>query len=497
MKRTLPIFLLIIIAAAFLRFYNFTNRISIGTDSARDAFVSLYGAQDFQLPITGPFTSIAPVTTGPWYWTQLILARLILPTPYAPWILLGVYSVFHVFVLYLVGYFIEGKRLGYILAFLAAFASAQIDTATELTNPSVIGFYTSIYILLFVLLVKGKKENLKLGFLAGLILGISINTHYQAAGLISLIMTLVFFGKKYLKTLAAAILGMGLSFLPLLCFELNNHWYNTRHILQYILVDQYKLWTPMRWLTYISDYWPDFIAFVIGSPKIFGTFILILLSVGYAILIWKRKLPKVLILLAVSFFVGVVIVRYRRGERFYGYLQFFHPYLFIFIGFLINKTFSGRVGKFFGIAALGAYFFFIFPLVRTKFRSNEFTLQTKNMAEKIYKTFGPGPYKLYKCQNSVKPDIISLSLQFYMDNKYDSGGKQLIYKWGCSLPPIEESKVPESVWSKNLEAYYPKIDNIINASIASPAAILAGGWVEASPKSMYQSAARWWMDEQP
>ncbi len=32
---------------------------------------------------------------------------------------------------------------------------------------------------------------------------------------------------------------------------------------------------------------------------------------------------------------------------------------------------------------------------------------------------------------------------------------------------------------------------------ASPAAVLAMGWVEASPTAMYQSAARWWMDEQP
>lgn len=489
MKRALPLFLIIFAAAVFLRFFNFTNRITVGLDSARDAFVSLYGAQTIQLPITGPFISIAPVTTGPWYWIQLIFARFIMPTPYAPWILLAIYSTFLIIIIYFIGLQVEGKRLGLILAFLATFSANQIGTAVQLTNPSVIGFYTSIYVLLFILLVKGNKKNLKLGLLIGIVLGLTINTHYQAAGLVSLLVFLLFFGKKYLKTLLAAGAGIGLTFLPLLCFELNNHWYNTRHMLQYILVDQYNIWTPMRWLTYISDYWPNFLSYVLGGSITFGRIVLFLLSIGYLFLLWKGKLPKILLLLAFSFLIEVVIIRYYRGERFFGYLQFFHPYLFIFIGYLINKIFSLQGGKIAGIAVLGVYFFFVFPSIRPRLQPEDLTLQTKNLAQKIYQTFGPGPYKLYKCRALVKPDIVALVLQLYMDNRYDSAGKPLIYDWGCSLPSIGESKDTQSV--------YPRIDNVVDASIASPAAILAKEWVEASPKSMYQSAARWWMDEQP
>src|SRR3989338_6109351 len=101
-KKHFPIFLIVCIAIA-LRFYNYPNRITMGADSARDAFVSLEGARLLQFPLTGPFISIAPVTTGPWYWIQLILARLILPTDYAPWFLLSFYSVLMVIVMYFIG----------------------------------------------------------------------------------------------------------------------------------------------------------------------------------------------------------------------------------------------------------------------------------------------------------------------------------------------------------------------------------------------------------
>lgn len=100
----------ILAVAAFFRFYNFPNRISFGFDSARDAFVSLEGAKMPQFPLTGPFISIAPVTTGPWYWIQLILARLIIPSNYAPWLLTAIYSLLMVFVMYLIGKKLEGKR---------------------------------------------------------------------------------------------------------------------------------------------------------------------------------------------------------------------------------------------------------------------------------------------------------------------------------------------------------------------------------------------------
>jgi len=57
--------IIILLIALFFRIYNYKDRLSISLDSYRDAFVSLQGAKNLQMPITGPFISIAPATTGP------------------------------------------------------------------------------------------------------------------------------------------------------------------------------------------------------------------------------------------------------------------------------------------------------------------------------------------------------------------------------------------------------------------------------------------------
>jgi len=489
--------LTIVFLAVVLRFYNFTERITMGPDSARDAFVSLEGARLLQLPMTGPFISIAPVTTGPWYWFQLIFARIILPTNLAPWILLGIYSVLTVYVLYLIGLTLEGKRLGLILAFVAAIAVNQIQVATALTNPSVIGFYSSLVFLLFILLIK-KGPNPRLGFILGIIYGITLNTHYQTSGLLSLPFSLIIFGRKYLKTLINVFLGIALTFLPLLYFELNNHWFNTRHMLRYILVDQYNIWTPMRWLTFVTDYWPKFISFVLGGDKIFGFVIMAAITLVFFEQIIRRKLPGIYYFFIVSFIIQVVIIRYYRGEKFYGYLQFFHPFLFLFTGYVINRVYKLKFGRILGSVVLLLFFVSVFPSTLKSTGPEDFTREVQRLTKNTYQTFGPGPFKIYKCKYASKWDITGLVLQLDIDKKYDSAGKPLIYSWGCIFPDIRRDGTKIFDREKDQpEKFFPKMENLYDVSIASPSALLSLGWVEASPAAMYQSAARWWMDEQP
>lgn len=495
-KQHLPIFLVLCIAIT-LRFYNFSNRITMGVDSARDAFVSLEGARLFQMPLTGPFISIAPVTTGPWYWIQLILFRLIIPTNYAPWLLLATYSVFMVVVMYYIGILLEGARFGLILALITTFAQNQIQVATELTNPSVIGFYTALIILLFIVLVKRGPSN-RLGLLLGLIFGITLNTHYQTAGLISLLVAFLFFGKKYISTLVQVCKGVFITFLPLLYFELNNHWYNTRHMLRYILVDQYNIWTPMRWLTYVNDFWPRFIAFVLGGEKLFGFTVMTMIVFVFFVQMIRRKWTQVYYFLFLSFLIQVIIIRYYRGEKFFGYLQFFHPYLILFTGYVINWVYQFRHGRFFGFAVILLYLLMVMPSSINRWQSDVFTNKVHRLTKNMYEVFGPGPFKIYKCQSSTNWDIAGIVLQLDMDKKYSSTGKPLIYKWGCSFPYFRHdgTRIYQEE-AQEAEKLFPKFENLFDVSIASPAALLAVDWVEASPAGMYQSSARWWMDEQP
>ncbi len=486
---------IILILATYFRLYNFTGRISMGLDSARDAFVSSEGAKNLQIPITGPFISIAPVTTGPWYWIQLIIAHLIIPGAYAPWLLLAGYSLFEVWIMYKIGSILENKWFGCLLALIAAVSPNQISTAVQLTNPSVIGFYSSIVVLIFLLILK-KGENKKLGFLWGLILGITINTHYQSAGLMTLPLLLLIYRKKYLKTLLYMAVGIAITFIPTLIFELSNHWYNTRHMWQYLTIDQYKIWVPMRWLTYIKNFWPEFLIFVFGGTPIFGTIIMCFIGLVLTWMFFAKKLASKYLLLGISFVVMVIIIRYYRGERFFGYLQFFHPFLFIFLGLSLWQFLHRKWGYIFASILLISYLTVTIPSSISRQEPESLTTITNQQVNQIYSKFGPGPFKIYKCNYLVKGEIVALMLALDMQGKYSLDGKSLAYFWGCDYPKLlTTGQMLTDNDLQNAEKYYPSVDLVKDFSLATPSAMFA--WSSISPKEAYQSAARWWMDEQP
>jgi len=472
----------------------------MGSDSVRDAIVALEGARTFQLPISGPFVSIAPVTTGPWYWIQLILFRHLLPTNYAPWILIGLCSVLMVVVMYLVGLFLEGKRLALILAAITTFSRNQVLVATELVNPSVVGFYSGVVLLLSIWLWKRGPDK-RLGLLLGVVFGILLTTHYQSAGLVSLLLTLLLFGRRYLSTFVHSLVGIVITLVPLLCFELTNHWFNTRHLLRYLLVDQYQIWTPMRWLTYVSDFWPRFIAFVLGGGKPFGLIVMLSIAGVFGFQLVHRKLPRLYLLILINFIVSVVIIRYYRGERYFGYLQFFHPFLILFSGYVIDSVFRLYRGRVLGWIVLMLYLSAVIPSTVSLLQPSAFTEGVRQLSERTYMAFGPGPFRLYQCKGATNWDIGGLMLQLTVDRRYSESGKPLIYRWGCSFPDVRHdgTKIYDTSGGElqKPERFFPKMENLYDISVASPAAVAALGWEEVSPASMYQSAARWWMDEQP
>ncbi|MBI4999397.1 glycosyltransferase family 39 protein, partial [Candidatus Gottesmanbacteria bacterium] len=260
---------LLIVMGFFLIFYDFENRFSLGWESNRDFVISDIGFQEKQLPLTGPWASIAPLTTGPWYWYYLILSRVFIPSSYAPWIMIGLTSVATVFVMYKIGVLLENEKLGLILALITTLSPHLIENSLLLTNTSPIVFLTSVVILVFLYLFLEKRK-WYWGLLFGWLVGITLLTHYQGAGLLFLIPLLFFLKKNKLKTLFASLLGLLIASLPILFFELNNHWFNTRGILDFILHTQYRLWTPMRWKTFVFDFYPQVWATFTGGANWLG-----------------------------------------------------------------------------------------------------------------------------------------------------------------------------------------------------------------------------------
>lgn len=493
-KQDRIILILLLIIGAFLRFYNYESRVSLGWETTRDYFVSEVGWKEKQLPLTGPWTSIGPLTTGSWYWYYLIFSRFIIPSSYAPWIALTLASLAVILIMYRIGVLLKDEKLGLILAFLASFSSNLIGNSVVVTNTCFVFFLASLSVLIFLeIFIRERKWHW--GVLLGWMIGFTLLTHYQGTGLLTLVLLLLFLKKERLKIFFSSLLGLLIAALPMLFFELNNHWFNTRGVLDFLLHRQFQLWTSMRWLKFIFEFFPDvWVAFTgggrwLGLALMFGSGLILLSD------FLKKKLSRPLFLLGVSFLIQVVIIRYWRGERYLGWLQFFSPYIFIFTGLLFNAFLSKIKKRYFYIGFLFISLLWL-VLISDSLKNrlspkNIFTIQTekiKNEIEELIEKQKGDNFSLYYCSdeadfNQKDSYLLVLSYKKVLDNNgfkigFDSGK--------CNLPYIDKKK-------EDLRL----TDSFLDFSQASEAGILKNKWEQETPQKVYDRYVKWWYEEKP
>ena len=324
---------LLLVFGFVFAFYNFENRYFLEDETIREAIIAIEGARQKQAPLIGGFSSAAPFTWGPWFYYQIIAFTFIFPSFYSPWIFLGLSYLGSILVLYKIGDYLESREFGLILATLGTFSPALIIGATHLTFPNLVTFFSLASVLLFIKIIK-KDISYWWAFLFGIILGIGINIHYQTASLLILPILMLIYKRKKIFYFLSFLIGIFLTFIPTLLFELTNHWFNTKNILYFYLYGKDLIYVPNRWLFYVRDFWPSLWADVIGTPKYFGFIFMALVALTLLYQFYKKRLSAPLLLLAIAFFINFVAMRYYWGERFFGYFNFFRPYFFVFTGYI-------------------------------------------------------------------------------------------------------------------------------------------------------------------
>src|SRR3989304_4138568 len=296
------LFLIILLAiGCIFAFYKFPYRYNLDDEVIRDVVVGIYGAKELQFPMIGSFSSTGPYTFGPWYFYQLIAFSFITKSFYAPWIYLGVAYLASILALFKIGQLIENRDFGLILAALGTFSPALIIGSTHLTNPNLITVFALLSVLLFIKIIK-KDVSYWWSFLFGLVLGIGVNVHYQTASLLILPILMLIYKRKKVIYFLSFLVGIFLTFIPTLLFELTNHWFNTKNILYFYLYGKDLIYVPNRWLFYVRDFWPSLWADVIGTPKYFGFIFMALVALTLLYQFYKKRLSAPLLLLAIAFF---------------------------------------------------------------------------------------------------------------------------------------------------------------------------------------------------
>ncbi len=481
------ILIAILIIGAILRFYNYPYRYSLGEETVRDAVIGIEGARQLQFPLTGSFSSLGPFTFGPWYAYQLIIFYLLFPFVYSPWIYLSIISVIYIFIMYKIGKILGGDGFGLILSVITAISPAQIISATHLTSHNNTNLFAALSVWIFLILLskdKSKWWSLLLGF----IIGIGMNLHFQMGGLLILPLALLIYKKRFLNFIYSGF-GVVVSFIPMLIFEMNNHWFTTKNIFFYLTEGKNAIYVPNRWLFYVRDFWPSFWSDALGVPVWFGYIIIILSIVS---LIWlgrKKKLSRNLVLLILAFLLNFILLRYYWGPRFFGYLNFLRPFVFIFTAFTITNLKYKKI--YVGLILLVLIVFFSYPRALAELKKDPFSMMIYNGIDELERRYSNDKFALYTCSTEYNPSYnssaFSVLLLLEMKNKHNDKGIKIGLKEDCQLPRKAEKE------------QYPTLDSIgiIDFSSASNSAILEAGWKPLTFTRMYNQYARWWFELQP
>ncbi len=345
-KYRYPLSILVVLLIAFLtRFYNFHQHYGLGGDDARDVMIAREALQRHEVPLIGSFSSAGPFVFGPLFYWTIMASILVLPFPFiSPWIVIGSMSIVTILILMRASYLIAGERFALLTGILAATSPQMISRALSLGQHSYISFIASLLILNYILLWQRKK--IKYGIFIGLCLGIGLSMHYQAINLLIFIpATLLVPGielRRKIRMIVGLTVALLIPSLPIIFWDAQQSFANTRNILDYLLIGQYRLYVPNSWKLFLSQYFPTYWSFVLGAFKPIG--ILLMISTGLFILrqVIKKQLPSVLTMISVVFLCMVIVNRYYHGERSEGYLLYLQPFIILLTSYciylLIAKT---------------------------------------------------------------------------------------------------------------------------------------------------------------
>lgn len=468
-----PVFYLfaafILVLAIFLRVFNYFDRIYIYSDHSLFIQAAKYAFDNRLIPQIGPFAQ-APFFTGPW-WLWILEIFYIFPFgSLTPWYLMSLVSLVFVYLIYLFGKEIGGRRVGMLAAVLAAISGAQIDNSFSVWNAAADPFLALVAYLLLIKFFDTKRA--LYAFLLGFVVSMAITIHFQTVLLLPICLVALATSKPKIGNWAAMALGFFIPLLPFLYFDLRFEWFETRRIYDYMTIGQYRIYVPNRWLTYAGVYWPQTWGAIVGGNKIIGGFLIVLIGVFTLLRLRSFKRYKKFFLVATAFGLSVLMFRYYRGERFFYYSHFAHPAVIVLSAWALMELF--RFKKIVGAVVCLAVLVFTFQTAVANFKPRDITLgQINSLKKDIYTRFGSDKFDVYGCTYNGALVSHPLAYLMYADGRNSMDGVKIGV---CQL-------TDRSITWDRISA-----ESIVGAG--SP-------WLRESTENVYKTMTEWWKTERP
>lgn len=477
----------ILLLAIFFRFVNYQNRWGLAHDQARDAIMGRLAVTEHLIPEIGPFTQAGSVVMGPlWYWLVAIATAVFPWHIMTPWIILTFTFVIVVMVMIAIGREFEADpTFSIILGILCALSPTQVLQGTNLTNPSGVAIFSALSVY-FALRYIRKGESMCV-FLFPFFISLAINTHLQAVGLVPLFFVPFFLRRPSLKQSLIALLGLGIPFLSLLPFELKSGFYDVRNMIRYIQFDQYTIYMPNRWLTYLGIFWPDAWTRIAGGFLPVSYITLTLIGIFSLVFGFKRQLTKAHMLILGTFILMLIQLRYFRGTKFDGYLLFIHPFVLILTTWVVYSVY--RLHR-----AMGIVFLFLLALgslwiiVPDILHASSYTQVEVRQWQKAMREEFPGEkFAIYDYMHRHTGKSIPLVLFSYKDGMIADDG----IKIGLAITNKDSlfARDHPSVWGIR-DGY-----ELLDLTSSSSAELNTEGWSLVNPHQMYDSGQYWYKDQ--
>lgn len=490
----------ILLLATLLRFYNFPNRYGFDSDAIRDVNVAYYAATHFFFPLTGPFSSAGPFTFGPFYYYFLSFSYYLFPSAFAPWILISILSVVTVFVMYKAGEALGGKVLGYITGLLAALSASEIQSGTGVSNLNFVPFLSAVSLFLLLIIIQDKKKIWSwASFLLGVSLGLCINMHYQSAGLLVFpVIVLLYKGIANWRKIVLFSVGIFLTAIPLLVFNLLHNWHTVRGILYSYEYVRKAIYVPNSWSIYLKSFWPALWANMLGVPVWMGILFMALCIGLFLFKVWKKQYSFLSIILIIGFMINFISLRYYWGERHFVYFEYLQPLVILFSAYVLYFLYK-LVGKNVLIPLILLLGIVIFindiPLLQSDGSHMQYIADVRQLT----KQYPQKQFHIFVC-NTAKNKASAQTYAYLLsyNHKLSPSGVQIGifgYRNTCDYPPTAGFMEKTATFSaQKASMYYPTIENtsMVALSRASSSALHSAKWDTVSGQTIYKNVAEWW-----
>lgn len=354
-KIEVAVLIIILLTAAFFRFYRLGEYMTFLGDEGRDMLIMQNILREGDLPFIGPASSVGSVYLGPLYYYLLAGSMLVLGlNPVVGAGMVASIGVATVFLVYFLGRLLFNRWSALLAAWLYGISPVTITASKSSWNPHPAPFFTLLVVWTFY---RGYTTNSwRWLVLTGAFTSAAVQMHYLTLPLIPAILILMIYkylseGRKDLRWLTRGMLGFVVSFnlvfLPWWLFEIKHDFLNFRGILEIFFGANPKVGVTEGSL--LEKFWTASGIVLVGDFLTSGMWMLTILIIMVLTLqiikalmlpeFAKRRLSY--ILLAGFLGVGLLLVSLYRGPVYTHYVGFLAPLMYLLCGstsyFLLTK----------------------------------------------------------------------------------------------------------------------------------------------------------------